>query len=160
MANRLRFRSGQVQLQRLRVAAETVIEAGDLVYLDANEVKPAADFPWDSDLATTQAAFAAAFLGVAHQPSAEGDTADVSVDVSPLAVYEFDVDPGTFEVGDSLGPDESSEALMNQQLAPVESGTNAIARAVEYRAASSPVLRVSFAPAFHPASANVNAAVG
>lgn len=158
--NRLRFRSGQVQLQRLRVAAETVIEAGDLVWLDENEVKPTADFPWDSDLATTQAAFAAAFLGVAHQPSPAGDARDISVDVSPFAVYEFDVEPASYEVGDALGPDVASESLMNQQLAAVESGTCAIARAVEYRAGTSTTLRVSFASAFHPASANANASVG
>ncbi|MEX0714939.1 MAG: hypothetical protein WD066_00050 [Planctomycetaceae bacterium] len=160
MPNRLRFRSGQVQLQRLRVAAETVIEAGDLVYLDDNEVKPAADFDWDSDLPTTQAAFAEVFLGVAHQPSPAGDARDISVDVSPFAVYEFDVDPGTFEVGDALAPDGADDALMNQQLIPTGSGTTAIARAVEYRAAGSSVLRVSFASAFHPASANANAAIG
>ena len=34
MADKLRFRSGQVQLRRLRVDSQTVIEAGDLVYLE------------------------------------------------------------------------------------------------------------------------------
>ena len=114
--NRLRFRSGQVQLHRLKVDAETVLDAGDLVYLDAGSVKPAKDFPWTTDLATTQGAFAAAFLGVCHQPSAEGETEDVSVDLSPMSVYELDVNPAAYEVGDVLGPDEQAGALMNQQL--------------------------------------------
>ena len=91
MANKLRFRSGQVELRRVRVDSGTVIEAGDLVYLDTDDVKPASDFPWDTNLATTQAAFAAVFLGVAHTASADGETDDVSVDVSPHSVYEFDV---------------------------------------------------------------------
>jgi hypothetical protein len=160
MPNRLRFRSGQVQLHKLRVDANTVIEAGDLVWLDGDDVKPASDFPWTTDLPTTQAAFAASFIGVAHQQSASGDTEDISVDVSPHSVYEFDADAATYEVGDLLGPDEISSTLANQKLEAVGSSGLAIARAAEYRANAAATLRVSFASAFHTASANVNAAVG
>ena len=160
MSNRLRFRSGQVQLFKLRVDSGTVIEAGDLVFLDSDDVKPASDFTWTTNLATTQEAFAAAFLGVAHQASASGDTDDVSVDLSPLSIYEFDVNAATYEVGALLGPDEQSSALMDQQLEAVATSARAIARAAEYRAASSSQLRVAFASAFHCASANVNAAIG
>lgn len=160
MANRLRFRSGQVQLHKLRVDSATVIEAGDLLFLDTDDVKPASDFTWDTDLATTQAAFAASFVGVAHQQSASGDTDDVSVDLSPNAVYEFDVASGTYEVGDALGPDELSSALMDQQLEAVGSDTLGIARAAEYKAATATSLRVTFASAFHTGSANTNAAIG
>lgn len=160
MANRLRFRSGQVQLHKLRVESATVLEAGDMVYLDGNDVKPASAFDWDTDLTTTQAAFAAVFLGIAHQQSAAGNSDDVSIDLSPNAVYEFDVNSATYEVGDDLGPDELSGALMSQQLEAVASGTRAIARAAEYKAAAATTLRMSFASAFHPGSSNVNAAVG
>ena len=160
MSNQLRFRSGQVFLQKLRVDADTIIEAGDLVFLDGDDVKPASDFTFTTDLATTQANFAAAFLGVAHQQSKAGETDDISVDVSPHAVYEFDVNGATYEVGDLLGPDELSGAIMNQQLEAVGSAALAIARAVEYRANSSSLLRVSFASAFHTGSANANAQVG
>lgn len=160
MANRLRFRSGQVQLQKVRVDSATVLEAGDLVYLDTDDVKPAKDFPWTTDLATTQAAFAAVFLGVCHQPSGSGETADVSVDLSPHAVYEFNVNPATYEVGKILGPDEQSSKLMNQQLEAVASAGLGIARAAEYKAASASLLRVTLASAFGTGSANVNAAIG
>ncbi len=160
MANRLRFRSGQVQLHKLRVDSATVIEAGDLLFLDTDDVKPASDFTWDTDLATTQAAFAASFVGVAHQQSASGDTDDVSVDLSPNSVYEFDVAAGTYEVGDALGPDELSSALMDQQLEAVGSDALGIARAAEYKAATATSLRVTFASAFHTGSANANAAIG
>lgn len=160
MANRLRFRSGQVRLHKLRVDGATVIEAGDMVFLDTDDVKPAQDFIWTTDLATTQGAFAASFLGIAHQQSAAGETEDVSVDLSPAAVYEFDVAPATFEVGDDLAPDELSSKLMNQQLEAVASATLAIARAAEYKSASASLLRVSFASAFHTGSANTNAAIG
>lgn len=159
MSNQLRFRSGQVQLQRLRVDSGTVIEAGDLVYLDTDDVKPASDFSWNTDLATTQAAFAAVFLGVAQQQSAAGETDDISVDLSPVSVYEFDANSATYEVGDPLGPDENSSSLMNQQL-EAATGVNSIARAAEYQASASSTLRVMFASAFHAGSANANATLG
>ena len=159
MSNQLRFRSGQVQLRKLRVDSGTVIEAGDLVFLDTDDVKPAADFTWDTDLATTQAAFAAVFLGVAHQQSADGDTDDVSVDLSPFSVYEFDVNSATYEVGDPLGPDENASQLMSRQLEAAASA-NSIARAAEYQPAAQATLRVTFASAYHTGSANTNAAIG
>lgn len=160
MSNKLRFRSGQVELHKVRVNSATVIEAGDLVWLDTDDVKPASAFTWDTNLATTQAAFAAVFLGIAHQSSAAGETADISVDLSPLSVYEFDVDSDTYELGELLGPDNVSTALADQQLTPVASTGLGIARAAEYKAAASTLLRVQFASAFHPASANVNAELG
>jgi hypothetical protein len=160
MSNQLRFRSGQVFLHKLRVDSGTVIEAGDLMFLDTDDVKPASDFPWTTNLATTQGNFAASFLGIAHQQSADGDTDDLSIDLSPHAVYEFDVNAATYEAGDLLGPDELSSALMNQQLEAVASADLAIARAAEYKANSSSLLRVTFASAFHTGSANVNAGIG
>lgn len=158
MANRLRFRSGQVQLHKLRVNSATVIEAGDLLFLDTDDVKPASDFVWDTNLATTQAAFTAVFVGVAHQQSASGDTDDVSVDLSPHSVYEFDVAASTYEVGDPLAPGGIS-ALTNQQLTGAKR-KRSIARAAEYKADIATSLRVTFASAFHTGSANRNAAIG
>lgn len=159
MSNQLRFRRGHVQLHQLRVDSGTIIEAGDLVYLDTDDIKPASDFTWDTDLATTQGTFAAVFLGVAQHQSADGDTDDVSVDVSPTSVYEFDVNSATYEVSDALGPDENSSALMNQQLEAASTG-NSIARAAEYKASASSTLRVTFASAFGTNAANTNAAIG
>lgn len=159
MSNQLRFRSGHVQLHQLRVDSGTVIEAGDLVYLDTDDVKPASDFSWDTDLATTQGAFAAVFLGVAQHQSADGETDAISIDLSPTSVYEFDVNSATYEVGDSLGPDENSSALMSQQLEAATEGCS-IARAAEYKASASSTLRVTFASAYHTGSANTNASLG
>jgi hypothetical protein len=160
MANRLRFRSGQVELHKVRVDSATEIDAGDLVYLDGDDVKPASAFPFTTDLATTRGNFAAVFLGVAHQPSAAGQTDPLSIDLSPLSVYEFNVDPGTFELGDKLACDGSSDGLESQQLQKVTNAAHAIARAAEYKATTSPLLRVQFASAFHAGSSNVNAAIG
>jgi hypothetical protein len=158
--NRLRFRSGQVQLVKCRVDSATVIEAGDMVWLDGDDVKPASAFEWTTNLATTQGNFAAKFVGIAHQQSGDGDVSPISVDISPLSVYEMDVPSTTYEVGGLLGPDEGSSALMDQQLETVASAASAIARAVEFKATAAGTLRVSFASAYCAASANVNAAVG
>jgi hypothetical protein len=157
--NKLRFRSGQVHLRKVRVDSGTVIEAGDLVWLDDDDAKPASAFPWTTNLATTQSNFAAKFLGVAHQPSAAGETAAISVDISPDSVYECDVAPATYELGQPLGPDENSQTLMSQQLEAAVAAA-AIARAAEFTTASVSTLRVTLASAFHTSSANANAAIG
>ncbi len=157
--NKLRFRSGQVHLRKVRVDSATVIEAGDLVWLDTDDAKPASAFTWTTNLATTQGNFAAKFLGVAHQPSAAGETAAISVDVSPESVYEFDVASGSYELGALLGPDEGSSTLLNKQLESAVA-TSAIARSAEYTAGSVTTLRVTFASAYHTSSANVNASIG
>jgi hypothetical protein len=156
---KLRFRSGQIQLIKVRVDSATVIEAGDLVWLDSDDAKPASDFTWTTNLATTQGNFAAKFLGVAHQGSANGETSPVSVDISPSSVYEFDVNAATYEVGATLGPDESSSALQSQKL-EAATAISAIARAAEFAAATTTTLRVTFASAYHMNSANVNSSVG
>lgn len=156
--NKLRFRSGQIQLRKVRVDANTVIEAGDLLWLDGDDAKPARQFAWDTNLATTQAAFAEKFLGVAHQQSRTGDVEPVSVDVSPHSVYEFDVSEGAYEVGQALGPAGSAELLQNQQLAAAVAAS-AIARAAEY-ALSTRTLRITFASACHTGTGNVNANLG
>lgn len=156
--NQLRFRSGQVTLRKVRVDSATVIEAGDLVWLDTDDAKPASAFVWDTNLATTQAAFAARFLGVAHQSSRNGETTPISVDVSPHSVYEFDVATTSYEVGQPLGPDANGESLVSQQL-EAASAVNAVARAAEYSATTG-TLRVTFASAFSTGSGNVNANIG
>lgn len=68
-------RSGGVAWSRSH--ADTVIEVGDLVYLDGDDAKPASSFPWTTNLATTQENFAEKFLGVAHQSSAEGEIENI-----------------------------------------------------------------------------------
>lgn len=155
-----RFRSGLVQLVRFPVSSATVIEPGDLLFVSGGLVAPAADFTWTTDLATTQAAFAAAFVGVAYSGSADGETEPVSVDVSPLAVYESEANPAAFSVGDLLAPAETVSALASQMLDQVASAAQAIARAMETTATNSPTVRACFASSIHTASANVNAAVG
>lgn len=153
MANRLRLRSGQVQLVRVRVRAEDAIDAGDMVYLDDNKARPASSFPVRGNAVETRAAFAAVFLGIAHQPSAPGEAYDISVDISPMAVYEVDCDHGPYEIGDDLAPSlDDLGGLESQRVHRISPAENGVARAVEYRTRGD-TLRVCLLSAFGAAAA-------
>ena len=162
-ANFSRHLNGEQQFVEVAVATATVIYIGDMVYLDTsnNVVKPASDYTWNTDLATTQASFAAFFLGIAGDQSAVGDTDKVKVDISPLAVYEMDCPSGTFEGDETLGPDQtgsgSSATLMAQQLEEATS-TSAIARVRQTYASATTMVKVSFASAY--GMNNTNAVIG
>lgn len=160
MPNSLSFRSGQVILQKCRVETDTVIEPGDMIFLDETVIRPANDFFWNTDLATTRQEFASMFLGIAHEASADGEVSPVSVDVSATSVYEFDVASSTYDNGNTLGPDEGSSDLLSQQLEYVASSAHAVARAAEYADSATTRLRVTFASAYTTSSSNSNAAVG
>lgn len=160
MANHLRFRTGPVHLFKAPISPDSVIEPGDILFLDSTEARPASEFPWTTDLATTQAAFSNLFLGISHERSGVGESAPVSVDLSPQSVYEFDLDISAYGLGQLLGPDESGSQLMNQQLEAVGSASEAIARCLEFTEGFVAKARVSFASAFSTASANAAAAIG
>ena len=127
----LRFRSGQIHLRKFRVQSATVIEPGTLVCLVSDHLVPA-------DSVATAAEVAASFAGVAHQRSEPGQVAPVSVDVSPLAVYECDVDAAGYEVGDLLALN------VGNSLAAAASPDEAVAMAAEF-ADSATRLRVTLA---------------
>lgn len=155
-------RRGPHKLRKVAVASGTVISIGDLIWFDAatDKAKPASDFDWDTDgLAETQAAFAAVFLGVAHESSADGETDPISYDCSPASVYEIDVVSGTYHANDTFGPDENSSTLMNQKLESAVA-TSSIARCAKEMSAAGTRVWVTFAPALVTNSSNVNANLG
>lgn len=159
MANRMRYRHGQQSLRKLAVASATVIEQGDLVWMNTSTspstIKPASDFTWDTNLATTQASFAALFVGVALTSSASGETDPVTVDVSPLSVYEYACPSGTYDCSDPMGPDENSSALADQQL-EIAAKAAAVAYVAEPVTTAATSVLVSFASAYFPVNVNTN----
>lgn len=105
-----RHRYGPQVVVRVAVDSATAINAGDAVFLDVDDAKPASSEPWSMDLATTQANFVNHFLGIAQadHPANSGAVTDFPVDISPLAVYEMDCASQTHEVGDTLGMDQAA----------------------------------------------------
>jgi hypothetical protein len=124
----MRWRYGDTNPVMLPVDSATVIEIGDMVYLDVDDAKPAsAQADQGTELANQQL-FHDVFAGVAMQASRSGDTQPVRVATS--GVFEFDCLTTTLEVGDMLAPDENAggTALLNQTVAKVTNVNAAIGR--------------------------------
>jgi hypothetical protein len=121
MSNTMRWRYGETNPVVLPVASATVIEIGDLVYLDTM-AKPASALTYGASLAATQEAFHDKFAGVAMQQSRAGDTADIRV--ATTGVFEFVCASATFEVGARIGVDDNTagNALLSQQVIATAAG--------------------------------------
>jgi hypothetical protein len=128
MSNTMRWRYGDTNPVMLQVAAETVVEIGDLVYQDGGDAVPASLQEDAGSEAGNQEAFHDAFVGVAMQRSPEGSTDPIRVATS--GVFEFVCASGTFEVGDLIGVDEaaSGTALEDQVVVKVATANLAVGR--------------------------------
>lgn len=119
MANTMRWRYGETNPVVMPVLSATVIEIGDLVYLDTGTVKPAGALAYGASLAATQESFHDKFVGVAMQQSRGGDAQDIRV--ATTGVFEFAAASATFDVGARIGADDNvaGNALVNQQVIAV-----------------------------------------
>ena len=128
MPNKMRWRYGDTNPVQLPVDSNSVIEIGDLVYLDTDDAKPASAQADGGSLAANQESFHDAFVGVAMQSSTEGDTSPIRVATS--GVFEFDTASGTFELGDLIGAVENAggTALVSQSVAGVAAPNLAVGR--------------------------------
>lgn len=117
--------------QTFPVDSAQVIEIGDLLWLNTDDVRAASQFTWDTDLGTTQPQFAIKFAGVAMQASASGETDPIRVAMMPIA--EFPCASATFEIGDLVGPDDNAtpDALTSQQVIAVTTPEKAIGTVVK-----------------------------
>jgi hypothetical protein len=122
MANTMRWRYGETNPVVLPVASDTVIEIGDLVFLDAT-AKPAGGGTYGASLAAAQEWLHDRFAGVAMQQSRAGDTADIRV--ATTGVFEFPCASATFDVGARIGVDDNpgGTALLDQQVIAVATGS-------------------------------------
>lgn len=149
MANVARFRRADAKRVRMYpVASATVIEMGDNLYYDnaTDGVKPAGSLTYSS-LAATQANFAARYVGVALDLSANGDTDKIAV--ASRGVFEFPCAAATFNVGDLVGQDDNSggSALEDAQVIGMgENGITGIGRAARYYSANTTSVLVEIMP--------------
>jgi Uncharacterized conserved protein (DUF2190) len=131
MSDSMRWRYGDTTPVLLAVDSGTVIEIGDLVYLDTDDAKPASAQADQSSEAANQILFASKFAGVAMQRSPSGDTTPIRV--ATTGVFEFSIAATTFEVGNLIGSKEQANGtqLENQVVAKVGTTNKSIGRCVK-----------------------------
>lgn len=119
------------------VATDKAISVGDLVALSSGSAISALDFPWDTDLATTQENFAGAFLGVSGQLKRDdialvyGNSVANQIRIDCSGIYEGTYTGSALLVGDFVGPTSVSNVLQPQSLVKVASVDLAIGTVVE-----------------------------
>jgi hypothetical protein len=128
MTDKMRWRYGDTNPVIGAVDAATVIEIGDLVYQETDDVRPASSQADQNTKVANQELFTSKFLGVAMQRSRAGETAPIRV--ATTGVFEFDCPSGTLELGILMGVDENAAgtALVNQQAVTVAQANRAIGR--------------------------------
>jgi hypothetical protein len=128
MSDVMRWRYGETNPIVLPVDSATVIEIGDLLYLDTDDAKPASSQADQGNKAANQSLLHNKFAGVAMQRSRSGDTDPVRV--ATTGVFDFAAASGVREVGQMLGIDENGggTALENQKLDNVSSAHLAVGR--------------------------------
>jgi len=128
MSDRMRWRYGDTNPVVAAVQSATVIEIGDLVWLDEHLARPASNLPHQANEAADQALLADKFLGVAMQRSRAGDTTPIRV--ATTGVFEFECPSMSLELGDLMGADGNATAdgLLDQQVDKVAAAANAIGR--------------------------------
>src|SRR3954466_13540632 len=128
MSNTMRWRYGDTCPVMLPVDSATVIEIGDMLYIDTDDAKPASSQGDQGTKSSNQQLFHDIFAGVAMQASRSGDTQPIRV--ATTGVFEFDCLSTTAEVGDMLGSDENvaGVALLNQTVAKVTNANAAVGR--------------------------------
>ena len=125
MADVFRYRYGDTKPSMFAVDSATVIEIGDAVWLDTDDVKPASDSTYAGGLATSQELLVDTFAGIAAQRSRAGDTDNIRVDTA--GVFEMIMASATAEVGDLFGADDNvtPDALLDQQVIAVTDAARA-----------------------------------
>ena len=128
MANQMRWRYGDTNPVMLPVDASTVIEVGDLVYLDTDDAKPASSQSDAGTPALNQESLHDNFIGIAMQASSDGDTSSIRIATS--GVFELECASATFEVGDLVGAAETAggNAVEDQKAIAVASPNLALGR--------------------------------
>lgn len=127
MADSMRWRYGDTNPVVVPVDSSTVIEIGDLVWLNVDDARPASMATFGGSLTVAQENFHDQFIGVAMQRSRSGDTAPIRVATS--GVFEFDCAAASFEIGARLGVDDNAggTALENQKVIAVAAASPQLA---------------------------------
>lgn len=154
-------------LIRCSVSDSFPIAKGDAIWRDNGDgfYKPASEYTWDTDLATTQGNFAADFVGIAVETNvvpvySDRPITEILVDKSASAHWDVDLSSAVTVTADEyFALAEGSSDLSNTVWVKAAS-TVAIARPQREYAAATSVARVQMMSAKSAGSGNVNANVG
>lgn len=121
------------------IAAAKSTEIGDILGYSSGTVVKASDTAWDTNLATTQTAFALLFLGAAAQKKAAnadpyGNTGENAgkIRVDTGGVRKYAAAAGSYPVGQLVGPAKASgNALEDNKVDDVATEALAIGRVVK-----------------------------
>lgn len=146
MANSFLHRYGDARPRIYPVDLAEVIQIGDNLFYDTDDVKPFADATYGS-LAVAQALSAGLYAGVANQAHAAAGLAG-NLTVLTAGVFQFTCASATFEVGDLVGADDNAgpTALVNQQVIQVYDARKAIGRVVERVGSAAEAVKVEIYP--------------
>ncbi len=119
MADVMRYRHVTGEVMCLVDSAQ-VIEIGDLVWLNTDDVRPASQVSFAAGIAQAQEDLVDNFLGVAMGRSRSGDTA--AIKVATEGVFEFVTASDTFQLGDLVGAADNTTELHDQQVVSLGDG--------------------------------------
>lgn len=120
------------------IASAKAVEVGDLCGLSSGSVVKASETTWNTDLATTQAAFVALFVGAAAQkkqadkpPFSNTGPNESKIRIDSGGVRKYAAAAGTYTIGALVGPaKQSGNFLEDQKVALAGSESVAIGRVV------------------------------
>ena len=138
MGNVMRYRQDGKRTA-VPVDSATVIEVGDMCYLNTDDALPASTAAlWSADQATTAALLKNDFLGIAMTASPSGETEPV-IFAHSGAVFEMDADSDSYVIGAEVGgmKDTGGNFLYDQQVIDAATAAGAIGIVAEDAPASS-----------------------
>lgn len=100
----MRWKRGDIKPIEVKVLPDTLIETGDMLWMDKDDAKPACLFPTGIfvDPETAIMSFVSNFLGIAMESSQKGEIKPVKIATS--GTFEMDCD-GSFKKDELVGPD-------------------------------------------------------
>lgn len=128
------YRYGETAPVLAPVLTAQAVAIGDMCALSSGNVIRAEDVTWDTNLATTQAAFAAAFLGIsgqlkiANEDTVVGNSVANQIRIDTHGVYDVPIASATtLLVGDFLAPaKDTGNNLLSQSCAKTTVQSSAI----------------------------------
>lgn len=146
MTSRALHRKFAPDIVRLPVLTAVVIEKGDMCQHLSGNAQPASSETWNTNVATTRDDFKSAWVGVAEEASAAGETADIAI--ATAGVFEFDCVAATWNFGDLVGPADELAAgvALDDQIVETSLIAGAIGRVVRDYAANTTRVLVQIFP--------------